>query len=354
MDTRAKPSPGCLSPRGELDVGSEGSEIEASLPTSVRLVDGRQLRLARGLGIDARITALAEQQRGRVSRRQLLCAGVKRAAINRRLENGRLVLVYAGVYAMPHALDVALGAETAAVLACGEGALLSHHCAVTLWKLRPGIARPIHVTIARDSPGRKLAGVTIHRSSTLVAADARVHRGLPVTSPARALLDVAGSLPDRDVERLLDEGVFALRILTMAEVRDVLARAGNHPGRARLARIADGHTRSTRTESPPEEQLLALIRAAGLPEPRPGVSVLGYRLDFLWPGLRLAVEVDAYGTHGSRARFEADRRRDARLLSEKGIVVLRVTKLAIETRPLEVVAMLARAVAQREAELRAG
>jgi very-short-patch-repair endonuclease len=99
--------------------------------------------------------------------------------------------------------------------------------------------------------------------------------------------------------------------------------------------------------------LLVLIRAAGLPEPRLRVYVLDYRLDFLWPELRLAVEVDAYGTHGSRARFEADRRRDARLLTEKGIVVLRVTEATIEHRPFEALGLVARAVGQREAALRA-
>jgi very-short-patch-repair endonuclease len=96
-----------------------------------------------------------------------------------------------------------------------------------------------------------------------------------------------------------------------------------------------------------------LIRAAGLPEPRTQFEMLGYRLDFFWPELRLAVEVDAYGTHGSRSRFEADRRRDARLVTERGVVVLRVTKPAIETRPFEVIALIARGLAQREVELRA-
>jgi len=81
--------------------------------------------------------------------------------------------------------------------------------------------------------------------------------------------------------------------------------------------------------------------------------VLDYRLDLYWPDLRLAVEVDAYTTHGSSARFEADRRRDARLLTELGTVVIRVTRLAIETRPFEVIALLARAIGRREAE-RAG
>jgi very-short-patch-repair endonuclease len=103
------------------------------------------------------------------------------------------------------------------------------------------------------------------------------------------------------------------------------------------------------TDSGPEERLLQLIRAAGLPEPRTQVPMLGYQLDFFWPQINLAVEVDAYGTHGSRARFEADRRRDARLLTERGIVVIRLTQAMIEQRPWEAVGLLARAIGQREA-----
>jgi len=254
---------------------------------------------------------------------------------------------------MPGTEDLPLAAETAALLACGPGAALSHHSAATLWRLRPGVARPIHVTIPADRGGPAPTGVELHRSTTLVAADVVVHEGLPVTSPARALLDVAANLPDRDVERLLDEGLFALRILTIEQVADVLERAGKHPGRARLARVAAAHSRSTRTDSPPEEELLALIRAAGLPDPQLRTYVLGYRLDFFWPELRIAVEVDAYGTHGSPARFESDRRRDARLLTEKGIAVIRLTRAMIEQRPFEALAVVARAIGQREAQLRA-
>ncbi len=99
--------------------------------------------------------------------------------------------------------------------------------------------------------------------------------------------------------------------------------------------------------------MLVLIRAADLPEPRLQVHVLGYRIDFLWPELGLALEVDAYGTHGSRRRFESDRRRDGRLLTEKGITVLRVTEASIEQRPFEAVGLVARAIGQREAARRA-
>jgi very-short-patch-repair endonuclease len=112
--------------------------------------------------------------------------------------------------------------------------------------------------------------------------------------------------------------------------------------------MAGGHERSTQTDSPPEETLFMMIRAAGLPEPETGFPMLGYRLDFYWPALKLAVEVDAYGTHGSRARFEGDRRRDARLLTEKGIETLRLTRTMVEERPPEALALVARAVGQRE------
>jgi very-short-patch-repair endonuclease len=329
--------------------GAQGPETGPSAPRTVALLDGRRTGTGSIESIDERIRAIAELQRARFTRTQLLALGVSRSAIKRRLHGGRLECVHHGVYALPHTADLPLAAETAALLACGEGAVLSHHSAITLWKLRPGTARPVHVTIPGARSGRRIEGVKVHRSTTLAPQDIALHDGLPVTSPARAILDAAPNLPDRDVERLLNEGLFALRILTLSQVNDVLARAGNHPGRARLARVVSSHCRSTQTDSPPEELLLELIRAAGLPEPDPQTTVLGYRLDFYWPALKLAVEVDAYGTHGSPARFEADRRRDARLLAEAGIVVVRFTRMAVEERPFEVIGVLARTIGQREA-----
>jgi very-short-patch-repair endonuclease len=302
---------------------------------------------------EQRIRVIAEQQHARVARSQLLGAGISSAAIGRRVSSRRLEPIHFGVYGLPHTADVPLAEETAALLAGGTGAVLSHHSAATLWRLRPGIARPVHITIPGDRGCPAPAAVVVHRSVTLSSADIRVHEGLPVTSAARTMLDVAATLSDREVELLLDEGLFVRRILTAAQIADVLARAGSHPGRARLARVADGHTASSKTDSPPEERMLVLMRAAGLPEPRLRVYVLGYRLDFLWPQLGLALEVDAYGTHGSRTRFETDRRRDARLLTEKGITVLRVTEAAIEHRPFEALGLVARAIGQREAALRA-
>ncbi len=352
MAIRSKATLARIPSRGDAARCGEASKIAASPHRTVTVIGGRRVSVALDAPVDGRIEAIAEFQRARVSREQLLAVEVDASAIDRRLRNGRLERIHLGVYGLPRTADLALAAETAGLLACGEGVVLSHHSAATLWQLRPGVARPVHVTIPGSRGFPTPPGVKLHRSRTIDTGDVRIHEGLPVTSPARTLLDVAATLPDRDVERLLDEGVFALRIVTLAEIDVVLAQAGMHPGRARLARVAGSHIRSTQTDSPPEETLLALIRAAGLPEPQLQASVLGYRLDFLWPELRLAVEVDAYGTHGSPARFEADRRRDARLLTEKGVTVIRVTRAAIEQRPFEVIALVARAIGQREAERR--
>ena len=353
MDDASEPPLSRRSRGAERALGEKVAKSATSPPGTVLLLGGRRISGVYGASVDARIRAIAEKQRGRVSRAQLLAFGVTPDAIVRRLRNGSLERFHRGVYGLPRTAAIPLAAEAAALLACGDHAVLSHHSAVTMWGLRAGVARPVHVTIPGDRGCRGLSGVNVHRSYTITPTDVRLHRDLPVTGPARALLDAAATLPDRDVERLLDEAVFAQRVLTLEEVRDVLAHAGGHPGRARLARVAGSHTHSTRTESPPEERLLTLIRAAALPEPDLQVNVLDYRLDFFWPALRLAVEVDAYGTHGSRARFEADRRRDARLLTEQGIVVLRLTAAMIEQRPWEAIGILARAIGQREANLRA-
>jgi very-short-patch-repair endonuclease len=312
------------------------------------LGDGR-LSVGRGISTDVVIGQIASRQRGRMTRRQLLASGVSGSAIDRRLRSGRLIAVHDGVYGLPHTAELPLADEAAALLACGPGAALSHHSAATLWGLRPGRARPVHVTIPEDRGRPLLRGVIVHRSRILTPADIRVVDGLPVTSPARTLLDVAASLPDRDVERLLYEAIYVRRLVTPAAINQLLKRSGGHPGRRRLTRVAAAPQRDT--NSPVAETLLQMIRDAGLPEPQTEVWVLDYRLDFYWPELKLAVEVDAYGTHGSPVRFEDDRKRDARLFAELGIVVIRITRAMIEGRPLEALASVARAIAQQEAAI---
>jgi very-short-patch-repair endonuclease len=297
--------------------------------------------VAVGTGRDEVIRRLCRAQRGRVARWQLLDAGLLPDTIDRCLRSGRLIREHEGVYALPLGEQIEWGADAAGILAAGPGARLSHHSAVVLWQLRVGIADPIHVTVPYGRRGTTSSDhLVVHRSRILAPQDLRIHRGLLVTSPARTLLDAAGTLPDRDVERLFDEARFVRRIVTPRQIADMLRRAGGHPGAPRLRRVAGTPTRS-RTESRPEERLLQMVLAAGLPPPQTQAHVLGYKLDLFWPQHHLAVEVDTYGTHGSPRRFAADRRRDARLLAERGIVVLRFTDTQIAGRPLEVIATLA-------------
>jgi very-short-patch-repair endonuclease len=274
-----------------------------------------------------------------VSRDQLLEARIDRRAIDRRIKNGRLIPAHSGVYVVGHNAEVELGDETAALLACGPTAMLSHHSAATLWGLRPGTARPIHVTVPRGDHGVRPQGVIVHR--TILPTQPDLHLDLPVTSPARTMLDIAAGLPDRDVEYILEEGL-RKPLLSETDVAEVVARAGRHPGARTLRRVLATRT-GTLTESKAQRRLLELIREAGLPWPKTERPLLGYRVDLVWPELRLVVEVDGYQVHGTRGAFEHDRRRDARLQSA-GFVVIRFTARQIEYEPVAVIAQLAQAI----------
>ncbi len=151
-------------------------------------------------------------------------------AIARRFRSGRLELIHRGVYGLPQTAEVPLAAETAALLACGEQAVLSHHTAATLWRIRPGLARPVHVTLPGKGGCPAPEGVIVHRSSTISPADVRIRDGLPVTSPARTMLDVAATLTDRDLERLLDEALFVTPTAPTAHVLGSRPIAGETRG----------------------------------------------------------------------------------------------------------------------------
>jgi hypothetical protein len=159
-----EPSPSRRASSPAADLGTQGSKTEPSVPRSVTLLGDRRVRLASGASIDDRIRAIADGQRARMTRAQLLAAGVSRCAIQRRVHNGRLELLHRAVYGLPHTSDLPLAAEAAALLACGAGAVLSHHSAATLLRLRPGAARPVHVTIPGHRGAPSPTGVVVHRA----------------------------------------------------------------------------------------------------------------------------------------------------------------------------------------------
>ena len=165
----------------------------------------------------------------------------------------------------------------------------------------------------------------MHRTASLNAA---VHCGLSLTTPARTLHDLAPLLPQRDLDRAVEEAV----IRGLARPHELATRPA-----LREATIAE--PRLTRSEA--ERRLLKLIRAARLPTPATNVRVAGWEVDAFWPRHRLIVEVDGYAYHGNRAAFERDRRKDAALIAA-GYRVVRVTWRQIADEPHVVVALLAR------------
>jgi very-short-patch-repair endonuclease len=283
--------------------------------------------------------ALARGQHGAVAARQLAAAGVSRAVVRHRVATGWLVRRYRGVY-LVGPLRTALTEPMAAVLALGDGALLSHYGAAVLWSLRPPAAGRIEVTVVgRDARGP--GGIRVHRAGDLHLTDRTTRERIPVTSPARTLLDVAAYLPLRDLNRAADEARVH-HLVTDDSLDEQLKRYPHHRGTAALTRAIQTDPALTRSEA--ERKLLELIRAARLPEPRTNARVGRWEVDFLWREHRLIVEVDGYAFHSSRSSFERDRRRDAEL-GRYGYRVLRFTWRQLSGEPEAIIATLATALA---------
>lgn len=331
--------------RNHERVGREGPLEDQKDPCFVRVL-GRRVLLPVSGHREQRVAAIARVQRGRVSRRQLLAAGLASTTIKNMVRRRLLNPEYSGVYAVAYAPPVPLARETAALLACHGRAVLSHRSAAALWDLLPPVDAPVEVTVVRGESGRKRAGLRLHRASLLAERDTSTHQGLPVTSPARTLLDIASCTPERLVERALDAALVVRKIVTRHDLDEVVARAGTHRGKAVLRDLLRQRGGSTLTESEAEERFLDLIRKAGLPLPETQVVFSGYRIDFLWRDLGVVFEVDGYRYHSSRSAFNRDRLKDAALKSA-GLDPNHVTRDEIEFRPLAVIAFVAGALARR-------
>jgi hypothetical protein len=245
-------------------------------------------------------------------------------------------------------MGAVLGADPNATDGVVWPALASHGSAAYLWGLlgfRPGT---IHVT----APIRRRAKrrFVVHFSSILAPEDRAECDGIPLTAVPRTLLDLAtASRPDeldRYLERAEERHLFDLRA-----VEALLARAGGHRGRGRLARaLAIYQPDPAFTRSKLERRFRSLVSAAGLPAPSMNFNVDRFELDAYWPSDRFAVELDIFETHGTRAAFERDRRRqeDLKLI---GVEMIRVTGPRLKREPDAVIANLATLLERRRHEL---
>jgi len=247
-----------------------------------------------------------------VTRRQLLDAGMTVREIERRLERGELSRLHAGVYLLGGWVTQHTR-KAAAVLACGPGTAVSHISAAYLRAFLPYPERevPTHVTVrSRNSGPRR--GAVVHRTRRLEADEIGHRFGIPVTSPARTLIDLASCASRDALERALAE-TFAVRLTDRARMLAALERAGRKRGTATLRELLDARRAPARLRSPAERGMLELIRAAGLPEPEVNARVGRWEVDFFWPQHGLVVEVDGYGAHSSPTAFERDRIKAAEL-----------------------------------------
>jgi very-short-patch-repair endonuclease len=247
---------------------------------------------------------IASQSHGVVTRDELLWAGVSHEEIRVRLHKGSLIRVHAGVYRAGHTGRSVEARYMAAVRACGERALLCGRAAAYVWGLIKGKAPQPEV---RAPTKRRVAGVVTRRCRSLDPRDATVHRGIPVATVARTLVDLAAELNLGPLARACHEAGVRYGT-TPAEVEAVLRQRPNAAGAGRLRRILHGDVRVTLSNL--EATFIKQLRKAGLPLPVTNRPAGGRRVDCRWRERRLTVELDGYRYHRSRHAWEQDRRRE--------------------------------------------
>lgn len=281
---------------------------------------------------DLKAAQIAARQHGVATIAQLRAAGLSEAAVIRRVVAGRYHRVHQGVYAVGHPGLSLEGRWMAAVLACGEGAVLSHGSAAALWGLLRPIKGRIHVSVPTSAGRRTRSGIHLHRCPSLAMAQAggrrsdisplvTVHDRIPVTTPARTVADLDGTLPPYLVRR--------------ARRQAELAGYALAPG-----------TRSDRSRSDLESDFLEFCRVQRLALPEVNVRIGRWTVDFLWRAELIAVETDSYRYHRGSVAFEDDHVRDLDLRA-RGIEVHRFTERQIRAEPERVAADLRAALELR-------
>jgi very-short-patch-repair endonuclease len=214
------------------------------------------------------------------------------------------------VYAVGHRPPSPLANAIAAVLACGDGAALSHRSAAALWRIVPRWPARPDVTVLRD---RRRPGIHVHRSRH---ADLTSHHGIRVTTPARTLLDLADVLDDRGLTRAVNEAQ-VLRLTTPEEITTLLTRSpGRRTSRLTLERGA--------TRSHLEDDFVRFVKRHGLPMPELNQHIAGHEVDAVWRTHNLVAELDSRTFHTTIHAFERDRDKDADLL-QAGFSTIRIT-----------------------------
>jgi very-short-patch-repair endonuclease len=256
--------------------------------------------------VDELIAELASGTHGVVTRAGLTAAGLTGEQIKTRLRRGSLIRIHPGVYRVGHAAPSAHASFIAAVVACGEGAVLSGRAAAWLLGLVPGRAPTPEVTCPTE---RRLEEVKTRRARDgIPRQELTVVAGIPTTSPARTLVDLAADLSEAALARACHEAGVRYRT-TPGDIEDVLTRKPNAYGVKRLRRVIHGGPVSL---SKLESSFNALLKKHRFPTPLTNRLSTGKRVDCRWPDHKLIIELDSHAFHNSRHSWEQDRARERR------------------------------------------
>jgi hypothetical protein len=257
---------------------------------------------------------------------------VSATAASRRRARGQLHRIHLGVDAVGHAALSREARMLAAVFAAGEGAALDLRAAADLWRIRRGRPAPITVVAPRMV---RVEGVRVHRCNRLDPRDVTVRNGIPVTTVARTIVDLAEVLTVEQLTNVMYEAAFR-GLLDLDEVRACAARLSGRHKLEVLEEAIEAHLKGSAGSKSEKEDAFHALGRGKWPKPIANVKVLGDEVDAYWPEFKLVVEVD--GPRHDRPRA---RRRDRRLdrdLRAAGYTVLRFTDVEIEQRPESVIA----------------
>jgi very-short-patch-repair endonuclease len=307
---------------------------------------------------------MTSRQHGVVTRAQLAAAGTPRARMDNLLRSGRLQRLHPSVYrdSRTEATEWtrASGAAHAAAGVRGfrdaSGRLVvavSHGMAAVLRSYLPPYRAEGYPVDVSGRPIRRTPGVRVHQTP-LGRGDAVLLNGIPVTSPARTILDVAGDVTRRELEQALAVAE-RMRRKVRSELTELLRIHPRHRGSAALRRLLESLAASGTAplflRSTAEAAAWDLIVELNLPLPLVNHRLLGMEVDFHWPELRLVLEVDGFEFHGGIEAFHRDRERDA-ALALAGHQVLRFTWRQFDKDRIRTAGALSAAVARREELLR--
>ena len=283
---------------------------------------------------DSGIARIAARQHGVITTRQLATVGLGRPAITERVGSGRLHRIHRGVYAVGHRGLSWHERWMAAVLACGEGAALSHGSAASLWGLLKPIEGPIHVSIPSTSGRKARRGIHVHRAPSLRTSSPTEPSPSPSCSPGRGgrrgrlLVTHRDNISVTTVPRTIED-------LRGSSLPEYLVRRAIRQAELKGYRLEGIETDRTRSDL--ETAFLALFRHHRIPPPKVNPKLGRYEVDFLWRSQRLIVEADTWTYHRGSISFEEDHARDL-YLRQRGYAIHRFTDKQLETEPERIAA----------------